>query len=205
MVNWDAKYSAANGLLYGDSPSGIVNRAIDGFSDRLGHVLCLGDGEGRQSRALARHGFTVTALDLSVVATQRAREQDQKQGVVVNRLIADAAQPPDLAAPIDSCFMCFLHFSVLERQACFSWLKQALSVGGLLFIEGFGPDQPHYKSKYQSGGPDQIDLLYDTDRLQAELAGFSIVYQSCTEAVLDDGPGHQGLAQLTQMICEKAG
>lgn len=153
MVNWDAKYSAANELLYGDSPSGIVNRAIVGFSDRLGHVLCLGDGEGRQSRALARHGFTVTALDLSVVATQRAREQDQKQGLVVNRLIADAAQP-------------------------------------------------HYKSKYQSGGPDQVDLLYDTDRLQAELAGFSIVYQSCTEAVLDDGPGHQGLAQLTQMICD---
>ena len=40
-------------LLYGDKPSDIINKAKSEYADRLGHVLCLGDGEGRQSRALS--------------------------------------------------------------------------------------------------------------------------------------------------------
>lgn len=203
MVNWDGKYSTADGLLYGDKPSGIIDLATDRFPDRLGHILCLGDGEGRQSRALAERGFNVTAIDFSEVATNRARQQDQKRGLAVNRLIGNAAQPPEPEMAIDSCFLCFLHFSVAERQACFRWLKQALPLSGLLFLEGFGPDQPHYRAKYMSGGPEQADLLYDTTILKDELAEFTVHHQFCAEVILDDGPGHQGLAQITQMICEK--
>ena len=110
MVNWDGKYSTADGLLYGDKPSGIIDLATDRFPDRLGHILCLGDGEGRQSRALAERGFNVTAIDFSEVATNRARQQDQKRGLAVNRLIGNAAQPPEPEMAIDSCFLCFLHF-----------------------------------------------------------------------------------------------
>ena len=203
MVNWDRKYSTTDGLLYGDSPSGIIDLATDRFPDRLGHILCLGDGEGRQSRALAERGFTVTAIDFSEVATNRARLQDQKRGLAVNRLIGDAAQPPEPGTAIDSCFLCYLHFSVTERHACFRWLKQALPPGGLLFLEGFGPDQPQYREKYASGGPEQVDLLYDAAILKDELAEFTVHHQLCSEVILDDGPGHQGLAQITQMICEK--
>lgn len=203
MVNWNGKYSSTDGLLYGDKPSGIIDLAIEKYPDRLGHILCLGDGEGRQSRALAERGFNVTAVDLSEVATSRARQQDLNRGLVVNRLIGNAAHPPELETAIDSCFLCFLHFSVAERQACLSWLQQALPLGGLLFFEGFGPDQPHYRAKYMSGGPEQTDLLYDLRILRDELAEFTIYHQVCAEVVLDDGPGHQGLAQITQMICEK--
>ena len=67
MVDWNAKYSAVDTLLYGDTPSDIINKAKSEYADRLGHVLCLGDGEGRQSRALVRSGFTVTAIDISAV------------------------------------------------------------------------------------------------------------------------------------------
>ena len=203
MVNWDEKYSRSNGLLYGDRPSGIIKLAVHNFADRLGHILCLGDGEGRQSRALAEQGFNVTAIDLSEVATNRARQQDRHRGLSVKRIIGNATQQPELETAIDSCFLCFLHFSVAERQACFRWLKQALPVGGLLFLEGFGPNQPDYKAKYQSGGPDQTDLLYEPAVLKKELAEFTIHHEVCTEFSLDDGPGHQGLAQLTQIICEK--
>ena len=204
MVDWDAKYSTVDGLLYGDKPSGIIERALNDFPDRLGHILCLGDGEGRQSRALARQGFKVTTLDLSEVATNRALQQDQKMGLDVRRLLGDAADPPDLGAAIDSCVLCFLHFSVTERQACFKWLTQTLVSGGLLFIEGFGPDQPRYRNKYKSGGPEQTDLLYDSRVLEAELDSFTIHHRMYREILLDDGPGHQGLAQVTQMICEKS-
>lgn len=203
MVDWDAKYSTTDTLLYGDKPSGIIKLAIDRYADRLGHILCLGDGEGRQSRGLAESGVAVTSLDLSEVATQRAIQQDQKRRVKINRLIGDAAQPPELGTNINSCFMCFLHFSVAERQACFRWLKEALPQGGLLFLEGFGPEQPQYRAKYKSGGPEQTDLLYDITVLRRELAEFTTHHQICSEVVLDDGPGHQGLAQVTQMICEK--
>ena len=203
MVDWNAKYSARDTLLYGDKPSNIINKAKSEYADRLGHVLCLGDGEGRQSRALARSGFTVTAIDISAVATNRALKRDKEAELVINRLIYDVAEPPPLQTAIGCCVICYLHFSVAERQSCFRWVKKALPNGGLLFIEGFGPEQPTYSAQYNSGGPNQKELLYDPKILRKELPDFIIHHNLCIEAMLDDGLGHQGLANITQMVLEK--
>ena len=203
MVDWDAKYSAVNTLLFGDKPSDIIHKASLKYADRLGHILCLGDGEGRQSRALARSGFPVTAIDISSVATDRAFKRDEKYGIKINRLVCDAAKPPPVQSEFNSCFICYLHFSVAERQSCFRWLKQILPTGSLLFIEGFGPKQPAYKAKFHSGGPDQKELLYDSKIIRNELLGFIIHHDLCAEIALDDGPGHKGLANITQMVLEK--
>ena len=78
---------------------------------------------------------------------------------------------------IDSCFLCFA-FSVAERQACFRWLKQALPLGGLLFLEGLALTSQHYRAKYMSGGPEQADLLYDTTILKDELVTNSLFITS---------------------------
>ena len=204
MVDWDAKYNAVDTLLYGDKPSDIIHKASSEYGNRLGNILFLGDGEGRQSRALAKLGFTVTTMDISSVATERAHQRDEEHGIKVNRLICDAAKPPPLQSEFNSCFMCYLHFSVVERQSCFRWLKQILPTSGLLFIEGFGPEQAAYKSKYNSGGPSQKELLYNTKILRNELSGFIIHHDIDAEAALNDGPGHQGLANITQMVLEKS-
>ena len=161
MVDWNAKYGAVDTLLYGEKPSDIINKAKSEYADRLGHVLCLGDGEGRQSRALVRSGFSVTAIDISAVATNRALKRDKEDELVIKRLIYDVSKPPPLQTEIGSCFICYLHFSITERQSCFRWVKNTLPTGGLLFIEGFGPDQHNYNAKYNSGGPGKIELLYD--------------------------------------------
>ena len=203
MVDWDSKYGAVDTLLYGDKPSNIIHKASSKYADRLGHILCLGDGEGRQSRALAKRGFHVTAIDISSVATDRALRVDEGHEIKVNRLICDAAKPPPIQSEFTSCFICYLHFSIAERQSCFHWLKQILPTGGLLFIEGFGPEQPTYNAKYNSGGPGKIELLYDPKILQNELPDFTIHHSLCIEVMLDDGPGHQGLANITQMVLEK--
>tara|TARA_B100000900_G_C20514734_1_gene689571 strand:+ start:532 stop:1146 length:615 start_codon:yes stop_codon:yes gene_type:complete len=203
MVDWDAKYGAVDTLLYGDNPSDIVHKASSEYATKLGNILCLGDGEGRQSRALAKLGFSVTAIDISSIATARARQRDEEHGIKVDRLICDAAKPPPMQLELNSCFICYLHFSVAERQSCFYWLRQILPTGGLLFIEGFGPEQAAYNAKYNSGGPGQKELLYDTKILRNELFGFIIHHNICAETELDDGPGHQGLANITQMVLEK--
>ena len=203
MVDWNAKYRAMNVLLYGDNPSNIIHKASSEYAERLGHILCLGDGEGRQSRALAKRGFHVTATDISSVATERGRQRDEEQGIKVKRLIYDAAELPPVQLEFNSCFICYLHFSLAERQRCFRWLKQILPTKGLLFIEGFGPKQAAYKTKYNSGGPSQKELLYDSKILRNELSGFIIHHDLCADVALNDGPGHQGLANITQMVLEK--
>lgn len=203
MVDWDAKYSEVNTLLYGNNPSDIINKASSEYATKLGHILCVGDGEGRQSRALARGGFPVTAIDISAVAVKRAHQYDKEDDLIINRLIYDAAKKPPLVKGFDCCFLCYVHFSVAERQSCFHWLKKELPVGGLLFIEGFGPEQPTYRAKYNSGGPVQKELLYDSKILRSELFGFTIHHDLSVEVALDDGPGHKGLANITQMIFEK--
>ena len=142
MVDWNAKYGAVDTLLYGDKPSDIINKAKSEYADRLGHVLCLGDGEGRQSRALVRSGFSVTAIDISAVATNRALKRDEEDELVIKRLIYDVANPPPLQTEIGSCFICYLHFSVAERQSCFRWVKTHFQLVACYLLRGLAQTNP---------------------------------------------------------------
>src|SRR4030042_5345792 len=52
-------------------------------------VIEFGCGEGRDSIFLAKSGFTVTAIDVSPSAIQRAKERAEEEGVNVDFLVND--------------------------------------------------------------------------------------------------------------------
>ena len=123
MVDWNAKYGAVDTLLYGERPSDIINKAKSEYADRLGHVLCLGDGEGRQSRALVSSGFTVTAIDISAVATNRALKRDKEDELVIKRLIYDVSKPPPLQQKLAVVLYVICIFLLRSGKAVFGGSK----------------------------------------------------------------------------------
>jgi hypothetical protein len=72
-----------------------------------------------------------------------------------------------------------------------------LRPGGLLLLEAFHPRQ----LGRSSGGPKEVELLYAledvradfNDRLDEELGAE-------LETLLDEGPGHQGMAAVTRYL-----
>ncbi len=202
-MDWEQKYLKTDGLLYGHKPALSVTQARRKALIPDGRVLFIGDGEGRHSRWLARQGYNVIAVDISKTATNRALVEDHKAGIHITRLTDDIANLQSDLDEFSSCFMLFLHFSPAERDACFSYLRAQIHPKGRLFIEGFGPEQIHYREKYHSGGPAERDLLYCPEQLMADLHGFKCLEKSLTIEKLDDGPGHQGPAQICRMVFER--
>ncbi|MFT5881011.1 MAG: 2-polyprenyl-3-methyl-5-hydroxy-6-metoxy-1,4-benzoquinol methylase [Moritella sp.] len=54
-----------------------------------GNVLCLAEGEGRNAVFLAKRGYSVTAVDASLVGLEKARKLAKDNGVAIEFIHAD--------------------------------------------------------------------------------------------------------------------
>ena len=78
---WDKRY-AEPGFLFGTLPAVFLSREA-GVLPLGARVLCLADGEGRNSVYLAGLGHRVTAMEASGVAIAKAQDLAAGRGVTV--------------------------------------------------------------------------------------------------------------------------
>jgi len=102
---WDERYKTGDTPWETGLPSSELQRVLVEAAIRPCHALELGCGTGASAVWLAQEGLDVTALDLSVLAIDRARQRASEAGVSVNFIVADVLKPPaDLAGPFDFFF-----------------------------------------------------------------------------------------------------
>ncbi|MCA6215133.1 class I SAM-dependent methyltransferase [Ideonella sp. B7] len=193
---WDERF-AEPGFKYGLQPNAFLKHQAAAWVP--GQVLLPGDGEGRNSVWLALQGHTVLAVDSSAVGLAKGQALAREQGVA-DRWSSQQADlstwvPPQAA--FDAVVLVYVHLPSAWRTDLHRRLAQALKPGGRLLLEGFHPEQ----LRHHSGGPKDPDMLmtladlrHDFDGLLTEQLGEEV------SAVLDEGPGHQGLARVTRYI-----
>ena len=96
----------------------------------VGRALDLATGTGRNAFALAEAGYEVDAVDISVVAIDRARAQAKRRGLEINWLVADL---DDEALPDRRYEL----ITVLRYRNARLWerLQSALAPDGWILIE----------------------------------------------------------------------
>jgi SAM-dependent methyltransferase len=194
MNFWDRQYSAVEGYKYGTRPNAFLMAEAHRLPPRS-RILVPGDGEGRNGVWLASQGHEVLTVDISEVGVARARALAAESGVRVDTLVADlkAWTPP--AGAFDAVVLMYLHMPAAMRTAVHRNVAAALRPGGLLLLEAFHPTQ----LGRTSGGPKEIDLLYALEDIRAD---FKEVLDEVSgeelEVLLDEGPGHQGMAMVTR-------
>jgi SAM-dependent methyltransferase len=106
---------------------------------RLGAVLDVASGAGRNVLFLARHGFSVTALDIAPAALARLESAAAAAGLPIATRCADLDDPSALESlgPFDDLII------VRYRPSPAQWapLLARLRPGGLLLLCSFGPDE----------------------------------------------------------------
>src|SRR3546814_2833628 len=85
-ARWDKRYRAATAPLFGEAPNEYLRMVCARSDFAARSVLCLADGDGRIGCWLAARGLAVTALDVSAVATEKARTLDARQDRKSTRL-----------------------------------------------------------------------------------------------------------------------
>jgi nitroreductase/SAM-dependent methyltransferase len=106
-------------------------------------VLDLGCGPGTQAVALARLGFSVTAIDVSWSAVQSAGRLAEAEGAVVEFHVDDVLHSK-LAGPFGlivdrGVFHCFAQPD--DQQAYLATIRRLLSAGGVLLLKCFHKDE----------------------------------------------------------------
>ena len=113
-------------------------------------LLCVADGEGRNSVWLAAQGMLVDAFDISEVGVTKARKLAATSGVSVEYSVADCdswSWPTETYDGVAAIFVQFADPTMRERL--FANIIRSLKVGGILVLQGYSPKQLEYKT----GGP----------------------------------------------------
>lgn len=195
---WNERF-AQPGYLFGLEPNAFLVKQ----SARLrpgSRVLCVADGEGRNSTFLAAAGHAVTAFDLSPVAVDKARALAAQRGLEVDFNVAGTDTWEWAAERYDAVAAIFIQFAApTQRQALFAGMWRTLRQGGLLLLQGYTPKQ----LEYRTGGPDKLDHLYTANLLRELLPQAQWLELTEHEAVLAEGNGHHGRSALIDAVARK--
>ena len=197
-AKWNQRFSAP-GWLFGREPNVYLREHVAQLPAG-GRVLCVADGEGRNSVWLARQGFEVTAFDLSDVAVAKARGLAAEAGVKVDHQVSDFDAWPWVDAAFDAVVGIFIQFAdPAMRARQFTHMQRALKPGGVLLLQGYTPRQLELKT----GGPGVLSHLYTAALLREAFAAMHIAELVEYEAGVNEGAGHSGPSALAGLVARK--
>jgi SAM-dependent methyltransferase len=197
-ATWNQRF-ATDDYVFGTDPNDYLRDNVRRWP-RGGRILCVADGEGRNSVWLARQGFVVDAFDISATGVAKARRLADAAGVSVGFSVCDCdafAWPPET---YDGVAAIFVQFAGAEMRArLFANMIRALEVGGVLVLQGYGPRQLEYKT----GGPSLLSHLYTSELLREAFASTEIIELREYEAELTEGARHRGRSALIGMVARR--
>lgn len=128
---WDETYRSRDQVFSGD-PNGVLVTEVTGLPP--GQALDVGCGEGADALWLARHGWQVTAVDISTTALQRAAAAavDSEGRVAWTR--ADLTITPPPADAFDLVSVQYFPLSLQPDHASLRGLLNAVAPGGTLLF-----------------------------------------------------------------------
>jgi len=179
---WDERY-AGDELLWRADPNRFLVAEVAGLPP--GRALDVACGEGRNALWLAGQGWTVTGVDFSQVALDKARRLADSHGIRVEWVNADVDDWEPPAGRYNLVVVLYLHLPADRRRAVHARAASALAPGGTLLVVGH--DLANLDGGY--GGPQDPAVLFTAEDVAADLAGLTIVRAERVRRALttDDG------------------
>ncbi|MCH8501173.1 MAG: class I SAM-dependent methyltransferase [Aliidiomarina sp.] len=200
MNPWDERYSKDD-YHYGTQPNDFLKaNATTLLSDQNSpQVLCLADGEGRNSVYLAELGAQATAVDISLVGLEKAKQLAAQRKVSLTTLHADLSTHRFPSNTYDAVVMIFCHMPSASRPFLYEQIKNTLKPGGRLLVECYNEAQ----LGRGTGGPPVADLMLSLEELKHEFSAFDVQHALDVVRPIHEGQGHTGEGSVCQFIAVK--
>ena len=193
---WDERYSAQE-YVYGTNPNKFLEANVSSIPK--GKVLSLAEGEGRNAIFLASQGYSVTAVDSSLVGLNKARKLAEENGVIVEFIHTDLAEYDLGENKWDGIVSIFCPLPSSIRKQLHKKVEAALKRNGVFLLEAYTPAQ----LKYGTGGGNSVDVMQSKESLSLELAGLKFKHLIELERDVVEGIYHTGIGAVVQAIASK--
>ncbi len=198
LETWNARF-ARDEYLFGEEPNVFV-RTQSHWLRSGDSVLCVADGEGRNSVWLAEQGMKVSAFDFAPNAVAKARRLAQRRNISVAHQLGDVYTWPWTAQRYDALVVVFIQFlPPASRDGVFAGMMSAVVPGGLFLLEGYRPEQVDYGT----GGPPRREHMYTRPWLETMFAGWDILLLKDYDATIQEGHAHNGMSALIDLVARK--
>lgn len=167
---WEERYGAP-GFTWSGNPNPVLVAETAGLAP--GRALDVGSGEGGDAIWLASRGWSVTGVDISQNALDKAQARAAEVGVSIAweqhdlRVWTPEPEASDLVSAQ------FMHLAAPARRSLFRALAAAVAPGGTLLIVGHDaadlvPDQHNAHHR---------ELMFTADDVLADIAGEGLSVQ----------------------------
>ena len=193
---WDEEYSVDE-FVYGESPNDFLLAKT--ASLKRGDVLCLAEGEGRNAVHLAKHGFSATGVDSSIVGLNKAEKLAQRHGLIIETIHADLADYTIEDNAWDSIISISCHLPPDLRKKIHRSVVSGLKEGGTFLLEAYTPKQ----LEFGTGGPPSAEFMMDLETLRKELYGLEFIHGEELIRDVVEGVNHTGRGSVVQVLAKK--
>lgn len=162
-------------------------------------VIAFAEGEGRNAVFLAQRGHNVTAIDYAESGLLKTKKLAQKHAVHVHTKKVDLLADHVPHEEYDAAIMVFGHFHKDAQKMILTKLKNAVKPGGMIMLEVYSKEQLHYGT----GGPPDLDMLYDPTDILAWFEGHKVIHFFYGEQERVEGKAHTGVAHVIQLVARK--
>lgn len=197
MNPWDKKFKT-DMFVYGTEPNVFLEKNLAIFRPSAS-VACYAEGEGRNAVFLAENGHAVTAYDYSNEGLEKTKQLAKHKHVQVNTKLKNLIEETLEEGVYDGAVMIFGHFSKAHQYEVLDKIVGSLKVGGVFLMEVYEEAQLAYKT----GGPQDIDFLYNEVELYNWAKKYETLHFVCSEVERYEGTGHAGACKVVQLIIKK--
>lgn len=193
---WNQRYSAVD-LVWGVEPNRFVAEAL-GQRKPAGRALDLACGEGRNAIWMARQGWSVTGVDYSDVAIERARELAGSEDVEIEWICADLTSADFDRRAFALAIVSYLQVPQEDMQAVLARAADALAAGGELLMIG------HALRNLTDGvgGPQHASVLWNPDEIGNDVMAVGLQIERCEEVIrpveTEDGVAREAIDVLVE-------
>lgn len=159
---WDARYRERP-LVWSAGPNQFVVEQVAGLEP--GRALDVACGEGRNALWLAEQGWTVTGVDFSAVAIDKARASAGQRGLVVDFLVGDVTDPSTFTGAFDLVLVAYLQLPGEQLAVTHRALVDHLAPGGAMLVIGHHVDN----LDRGHGGPSSPAVLHAPSLIAGQL------------------------------------
>ena len=191
---WNQRF-AQKEFMYGKEPNAFCKMQLKNY--KLGKVLFVAEGEGRNAVYAARLGWDVFAFDASIEGIKKAQILASQSKVKIDYQLATYDEALYNKNFFDLIILIFAHH--VNRSQNHQRLIKFLKPGGTIILEGFSKEQINNNT----GGPPVVDLLFSKEELEADFQLLNEIKIWEERTFLNEGKGHIGESSVIRLLGKK--